>query len=251
MVRDAHDVAWSVKFGPEVFPECFSSRYVSALGYLAEPTYYLASGQIQGAKKLKRAHRFIMKDGSFTKARFELRDAPDFKFMKGQSWSWIKNPFLGSHELAGLKIVVMLLSNWDPKDARDGHKSNIGEFRVQDQGQPILFDGVFDWGAGLGKWGSVLSRDQSDCVGYTLQTPHLVRSGPGHELVWGYVGKHGPDVKRGITVEDVRWLLPHLQRITPEELRAGLKASGATDRQTACWAHSIETRVGELQTVAK
>jgi hypothetical protein len=33
------------------------------------------------------------------------------------SWSWDDNPFVGVPQLNGLKIVNMLLSNWDTKIA--------------------------------------------------------------------------------------------------------------------------------------
>jgi hypothetical protein len=68
---------------------------------------------------------------------------------------------------------------------------------------------------------------------------------------WGFRGKHAADLTSGITLDDVRWLLPYLERITPEEIRVGLAASGATERQTACWASAIEARIRQLQRIAK
>ena len=70
-------------------------------------------------------------------------------------------------------------------------------------------------------------------------------------LAGGYSGKHAQDVKSGITVDDLRWLAPYLERITGEEIRAGLKASGATDRQTECWAAALEQRMRRVEAVAK
>src|SRR5689334_9914526 len=72
-VRDAKGLNWSVKFGGEAIPECFASRFVTALGYIAEPTYFVAAGKIEALGKLKQARRVVHKDGAFTKGRFELR----------------------------------------------------------------------------------------------------------------------------------------------------------------------------------
>jgi hypothetical protein len=251
LVRDAQGRTWSVKFGPEVIPECFGSRFVTALGYIAEPTYYVDCGRVEHAARLTRSRRVIKPDGSFRRGRFELRGQSDFEFLKGQTWSWVNNPFSGTRELAGLKIVMMLLSNWDAKDARDGDESNTNVFRVTQPGggQELAYT-VFDWGASLGRWGSVFRRDQSDCSSYVKDSPHFVRRSEGR-LEWGFEGKHGEDMTTGVTVEDIRWLLPYLGRISPEQLRTGLSASGATPRQAACWAGGIEQRIGELRDAAR
>ena len=61
---------------------------------------------------------FITKDGYFRNARFKLRD-DSLQYADEYQWSWDENPFLGSHEFNGLRILMMLASNWDAKDARD------------------------------------------------------------------------------------------------------------------------------------
>ncbi|MFN7999050.1 MAG: hypothetical protein U0Q18_35845 [Bryobacteraceae bacterium] len=250
-VKDAHGRNWSVKFGAEVIPECFAARFITALGYLGEPAYYVGTGRIEGAQNLKRVRRVVAKDGTFAKARFELRGERDLEFIEGRAWSWTDNPFRGTHELDGLRIVMMLLSNWDAKDARDGDESNTGVFRWTDGERKVLAFGVFDWGASLGTWGGAVRRDQSDCAGYTKDTPDFVKGVKPDGVSWGFSGKHTQSVTAGISVDDVRWLLPYLLRITPGQLRAGLKASGATDRQAGCWSGAIQNRIRQLQAVAR
>lgn len=252
-VRDAKGLNWSIKFGGETIPECFGSRFVTALGYVAEPTYFVASGKIEGVGRLRHANRVVHKDGTFTKGRFQLRGEKDLVFLEGRLWSWVDNPFRGTHELAGLKIVMMLLSNWDAKDARDGPaESNNNIFRVPaGDANALLFYGVSDWGASLGRWGGPHRRDKSDCSGYTRDTPRFVKGVYHNQVTFGYSGKHEADIKNGISTGDVGWLLPYLRRLTPEALRAGLKASGATERQTACWSNAIEERIEQLQAVTR
>lgn len=249
-VRDAHGLEWSLKFGAEAIPECFASRFVTAVGYIAEPTYFVAQGKIEDLGKLQRARRMVHADGTFTKGRFELRGQKDFVFLEHRVWAWNDNPFLGTHELAGLKIIMMLLSNWDAKDARERDDSNNNTFRASSNGAPVLLYSVTDWGASLGRWGGLRRRDQSDCSGFSRDTPHFVEGVRNGQVIFGYSGKHEADIKSNIAVEDVRWLMGYLRAVTSEELHAGLKASGATGRQSTCWAESIENRIRQLQVVS-
>ena len=126
-VKDANGIEWRVKGGLEVRAEAFVTRFVNALGYYAESTYFIANGRIEGVKPLKRASGFVKSDGSFTYAAFERRE-PNMKFVKGPGWSWNKSPFEGTRELNGLRILVMLCSNWDNKDSRDVKRAAIPAF---------------------------------------------------------------------------------------------------------------------------
>jgi hypothetical protein len=66
-VRDAVRRLWTVKFGSEVHADTFAPRFLNALGYAAEPTFFVAGGSINGVHGLKRARRFISKDGFIPK----------------------------------------------------------------------------------------------------------------------------------------------------------------------------------------
>jgi hypothetical protein len=248
LVKDARGRTFDVKFGAKVIPECFCARYVTAVGFFNEPEWFVAEGVIEGmgAEKM----RILSPGGRFTKARFQPREQADFEFLPHSEWSWRDNPFSGTRELAGLKILMMLLSNWDDKDGRPGEDSNDAVFRVTQQGRPELLYSVFDWGAALGRWGGPLRRDQSDCSGFVRDTPHFVRLSA-NGLEWGFQGKHTFDMKAGITVESIRWLLPYLHRITPEQMHLGFTASGATERQSACWSYAIAQRIKQLDDVAR
>jgi hypothetical protein len=250
-VKDAKGRTWSVKFGGKVIPQSFSSRFVSAVGYLVEPSYFVASGRLEGQFHLHRARGFVQPEGIFRRASFELRDPKYLEFLKDSAWSLADNPFRGTHEYAGLRVLMMLLSNWDAKDVREGEEAaNTAVFRVPGA-QPPLEYSFFDWGSTLGRWGGLMQRTRSDCSGYTAETPRLIAAVHGNVIEWGYSGKHDQDVRSGITVNDLRWLAPYLARITDVQIRAGLKSSGATGRQTACWASAIESRIREIQTVAQ
>jgi hypothetical protein len=248
-VTDAKGRTWSVKFGVKVIPEAFCSRFVAALGYVTEPSYYVASGRLDNASRLRRASGFVKSDGTFVHARFQLRDNDALEFLPKHAWSLTDNPFRGTHELAGLRVVLMLLSNWDAKDLRSGQESsNTAVFRGP--GGQMLYS-FFDWGSTLGRWGTIIRRTRNDCTGFSSDTPHLITGVHGNRVDWGYSGKHEDDVRNDITVDDLRWLAPRLTAITEEQIRTGLKASGATDRQIASWTDSLESRIHEIEAVAR
>ena len=108
-----------MKWGHEVQVESLATRLAWAAGYFVETTYYVGAGEIVNPGTLQRASQNIDADGRFRDARFELDEDDVIKHFDEHSWAWNDNPFVGSHELNGLKIVMMWLSNWDAKDVRD------------------------------------------------------------------------------------------------------------------------------------
>jgi hypothetical protein len=251
LVKDANDRTWSVKWSKEAHSDVFGSRIAWACGFVAQPMYFVAQGQIRGIEKpLKRAASEIHGDGYFTGGRFQLR-SNDPKFLKDAGWSWVNNPFRGSPQVHGLQILMMLISDWDNKDARDEHRdSNLAIFQEQTPDGPRYLYFVSDWGGSLGKWGKVLSRTRWDAKGFAEQTPGFVRRAADGALEWGYVGQRTEDQVRDIRVSDIEWLLNYLGRITDDQIRAGLAASGATPQEIELFTRSLRDRISQLQRVA-
>jgi hypothetical protein len=257
-VTDAAGREWNVKWGEEVTPSVFCTRLAWACGYFTQYEYFVARGRIEGAHGLHRADSKILSDGSFVGARFQLRnDSP--RYMNREGWSWTKNPFAGTPELRGLKILMLLVSNWDAKDSRDRvvgpngkvkMDSNLSVFSDDRNGEPRFLFANDDWGASLGKWGGFLHRTKWDCDGFTEQTSDFVKLLNDGSLKWGYGGKHRKDVIADIQTADVQWLLQYLGRITDEQIRLGLISSGATPSETACFSKGLRQRIEMLQEVA-
>ena len=99
----------------------------------------------------------------------------------------------------------------------------------------------------MGKWGGFFERDKWDPAGFREQTRAFARATPNHTIEWGYRGKHGKDITSGISAEDVGWLLTYLSRVTDEELRAGLRASGASDSAIETYTRSLRERIAQLE----
>lgn len=252
-VTDANGVRWTAKFGAEVNSETFATRLVWAVGYFVEPAYFVASGKIENLGKLTRAKDSVKADGSFADARFEMQKEKNVKKLEEEeSWGWLQNPFVGKQELNGLKVMLMLTSNWDNKDVRDFKRgSNTAIFRtplktgVEDR---YL---VTDWGGSMGKWGGLLSREKWDCKGFRSQTKDFIKGVKGDQVQFGYTGQHTDTFKNDIRVSDVKWLLQYLGRVTDDQIRAGLQASGATTDESECFTAALRDRINQLKNVAR
>ena len=247
-VTDATGRTWGVKWGSEVHGEVFASRLVWAAGYHLEPSYFVRSGKINGVKHLSRAKKYVKSDGSFTDARFELKEKGVAKATDKQSWRWDRNPFAGTKELNGLKIMVMLTSNWDPKDQADS-QSNTAIYTKRKTGEVTYV--MSDWGATMGKWGGFASREKWDCDGFASQTKKFVTGVEGGMVKFGYDGKKQNEIRDGIRVSDVQWLLGYIGRITDDQIRAGLEASGATPQEVSCFTAALRDRINQLKSAAR
>jgi hypothetical protein len=253
-VRDARGRRWRAKWGPEARVETFAVRFAWACGYFAEITHLVASGRIEGAPDTRTRTRDCVEapHGTFIDARFEADDPDVKKYFEEHSWSWDDNPFVGSRELSGLKIVMMLLSNWDSKDRRDvARGSNTAIFvqrvgrwpRMHHEAQYLLTD----WGGAMGKWGAnIVTRGRWDVDGFEAQTPQFVTGVKDGRLCFGYTGQRTADIAGDIPVDHARWFHGYASRLTERQLVDGLLASGATDDEATRFARAIMARIHQL-----
>src|SRR5215211_7645477 len=102
-VRDASGRVWVAKVGKEAQSETAATRLLWAAGYMTEITYLAPRVTIHGK-------------GVFTNVRFEAR--PENVEREGD-WKWDENPFTGTREFQGLKVMMVVLNNWDIKDANN------------------------------------------------------------------------------------------------------------------------------------
>ena len=246
-VKDANGRSWVVKFGQEASPDTFCTRLAWALGYYVEPTYYVEDGTVENVGALKRAHGEVDANGHFQAGRFQLR-AAEPKFLKYITWSWTDNPFIGTPEFSGLKVLMMLLSDWDNKDARDAEKRGTNT-AIYQQGK-LLYYFIDDWGGAMGRWGKYFTRNKWNADSFLKQSDGFVTM-KGGELRWGYVGQHSSLLKEGVQPEDIRWLMQRLGRVTDDQLKEGLLSSGASPEETEKYVKALRIRIGALQKIVE
>jgi hypothetical protein len=253
-VVDARGRRWRVKWGHEARVEAFAVRFAAACGYFAEVTHFVSSGAIDGVPALQRAAGCVeLPGGRFVDARFELDDPAVRKLFEEHSWSWDDNPFIGSRELDGLKIVVMLLSNWDTKDRRDvARGSNTAIFehrtgrwpRARQEARYLLTD----WGGAMGKWGTnIVTRGRWDVDGFEAQTPQFVTGVGGGRVQFGYTGQRTDDIAGNIPVTSARWFHSIAHGFTERQLADGFLASGATGEEAQRFARALMSRLAQLE----
>jgi hypothetical protein len=241
-VQDANGRHWVIKFGPEANSDTFCTRLAWALGYYVEPTYFVPEGMISGVHDLTRARGEVDGSGRFHGGRFQLRSREP-RFLKTADWSWSDNPFLGTPELGGLKVLNMLVSNWDNKDSRDEARgSNTAIYQMG----KLLYFFIDDWGGAMGRWGKFFTRDKWNASSFLNQSDHFVKRGS-NGLEWGYVGQHSALMTKDVKPGDARWLLQYLGRVSDGQLRAALISSGASESETETYVKGLRLRIQALQ----
>src|SRR5215204_229007 len=99
-IKDASGRIWVAKIADESQPETAAVRLLWAVGFPTEINYLVPSLTIPGK-------------GTFKNARLEARPST---VDRQDRWSWTDNPFVGTNELQGLKVMMALINNWDLKD---------------------------------------------------------------------------------------------------------------------------------------
>ncbi|MEW6129950.1 MAG: hypothetical protein AB1757_23145 [Acidobacteriota bacterium] len=236
-VTDANGVKWNVKFAEEVHAEIACSRIVWACGYMVEESYFIASGQIKGAKDLGRAKPYIGKDGSFSNAMFEKRATNVAR--RNKPWSWLSNPFSNTREFSGLLILVMLLNNWDTKDSNnevlgmyDADGATVREWYI-----------MSDWGASLGKSGSVFKHNKWDLKDYSK---HKFIEKVGKKKIDFTYGGVMSGVLEKMPIDHVKWFAGIIGQLSEKQLQEAFKAAGASDDEVTGFAGAVKKRIDEL-----
>src|SRR4051812_33147394 len=109
--RDSSNVKWRVKMGPEARPETVASRFLWAVGYMTNENYFLPLLHVnQMPQHLTRGQELAGTGGDVPNVRLQRRPKG---MKKVGTWNWKRNPFVGTREFNGLRILMALLRNWD------------------------------------------------------------------------------------------------------------------------------------------
>lgn len=256
-VRDRRGVKWAVKLGPEAQAETASTRLVWAAGYFVEEVYYFPRVQIAGLGRLSRGAEYVEGRGVVRGARFEAR-RPEVE--RGDNWSWSDNPFVNTRELNGLKVLMIMLNNWDVKPTNN----NIFIVRNRRSGRREARYLVSDLGATLGRaegYGGPRSKnDVRDFI-----TSRFIEEIDDGEVKFDYdvkptrfgwvtilcppcFMKHVKKDKdmSGIPVGHARWLGSLLAGLTQAQLEDAFRAAGYDRATRQAYAVALRQRINQL-----
>jgi hypothetical protein len=114
VVTDPKGIRWTVKLGPEAKPETAATRIVWAAGYFSNEVYYLEEIQVRNLPaRLHRGQSRVKPNGVLHSVRLKRHLTTERKV---GHWTWSENPFTGTREFNGLRVVMSLLNNWDLTD---------------------------------------------------------------------------------------------------------------------------------------
>lgn len=230
-VRDASGREWVAKIGKEAQSETAAVRLLWGLGYETDINYLVPTVQIPGK-------------GTFQNVRFEARPK---EVKRLDIWKWDRNPFIGTKEFKGLKVMMVLMNNWDIKD------SNNKILYAQGNGGEELQYIISDLGATFGHasgiplfWRIMRSRNNPNKYAKT----DFLDNVKNNHVYFHYHGKRG-GLFRDITTEDATWIGSLLAKLTDRQLQDAFRAGNYTPSQINLLTSVIRARTGELLSLRK
>jgi hypothetical protein len=224
-IRDASGRIWVAKIADESQAEVAANRLLYGVGYGTEIDYLVPRLTIPGK-------------GAYTNVRLEARpDGVD----RDARWKWEDNPFMGTREFKGLRVLMALINNWDLKDDNNAILRTGGESRYI----------VSDLGSSFGKL-PVASRVVLNRFGRSVNDPadfakstfiHGVE--PNGEVDFYYKAK-GKELLKGISVEDARWIGALLARLSDRQISDAFRAANYSPSQVRLMTRAIRSRIQQL-----
>ena len=262
-VMDAKGVRWVAKLGVESKAEQVATRLVWAMGYFAEEGYYFDRVEVKGLPRLSKGQEFVQGGNTLIGARFEPRRAG---VRRGAIWDWLQNPFVGTRELDGLKVLMVLLANYD---TRLDNNHILTEKNPQ-TGQ--LEDRYFvtDIGATLGHVGGLGgNRSKNDLEdfrsskfiigvqGGVVEFDYNTKpkgAGGGFASLFnpGYAKRQANKEKamRRIPVQNARWMGTQLARLSDDQLRDAFRAANYDNATMEGFIRALRDRINQLAQLA-
>jgi len=227
-IKDAKGQIWVAKFGSEAQPETAAVRLLYGLGYKTEINYLVPTVTIPGK-------------GTFKNARLEARPA---NVERLDEWKWKDNPFVGTNELQGLKIMMVFLTNWDLLDLQNK------VLRVNNNGVVEHQFVISDLGATFGKLGNNnlpfffrLGRKTNDPA--TWYEAGFVSGVKGGMIDFDFKGK-GRSLMDDITIAQGHWLATRLAQLSDKQLNDTFRAANYSTDEIKLLKDGFKARLEEL-----
>jgi hypothetical protein len=223
-IRDASGRQWVAKVGKEAQSETAAVRLVWAVGYETETNYLVPRLTVPG-------------HGTFENVRLEARPATEKRLTE---WQWDENPFVGRAELQGLKVMMLLLSNWDIKDSNNEI--------IQVRGTKKLRYIISDLGATFGKTGSLpviwrFTRSRNKPEDY--EEAKFIEGLKGDRINFRYGGKKR-EIFDDITVAQGRWIGDLLSQLSRAQIADAFRAANYDREEVEILTDAVLDRIDQL-----
>ena len=228
-VRDGSGREWVAKIGKEAKGETAASRLMWATGYYADANYLVPSVRVEGL------------DTPLQNARFSLRPK-GVKRIDG--WQWKQNPFVGSRQYQGLKVMMALLNNWDIKDSNN----KIAVAKNSDADNKELHYFVSDLGGSFGKVSHIprfiyFKPDRNNPKAYART--RLVNKVKDGRVDFHYRLKQS-GLFKDVTVDDARWMSIWLSRLSDQQIADAFRAANYSPDEVRMMTQAVRRRITEL-----
>ena len=250
-VKDADGTKWKAKLGPEAQPETVATRLMWAVGFTTNENYFMPDVKVADLPPLKRGREFVTGD-EVKAVRLQRTTAGK----KVGHWNWRRNPFKGTREFNGLRVMMALLSNWDLKDDNNAI--------LEDRNDPhhLLYE-VSDLGASFGRSGKsytdritkhnfaayrrskFISKKTKDHVDFAFPThppflyafnlPFFLGKMRNH-----WIGKHIPRA-------DAKWIGSELAQLSDGQIQDAFRAAGYSPREVSQYTAALRARITALE----
>jgi hypothetical protein len=250
VISDSRGVKWKLKLGVEARPETAASRLVWAAGYFTDEDYFLPDLKIDNIPvNLHRGANLIEPDGLTHNGRLKR----DVKGEKDEGdWKWKENPFTGTREFNGLRVVMAVINNWDLKD--------VNNKILDHDGQQIYL--VSDLGASFGSTGrSVTHADSKGNVGVYSESKFIASLTPAVVNfnfptrpalinvfdVSDFVSRENMEwIGKNIPIADARWIGRILSHLSTRQIEEAFATAGFSPKETGGFTETIQARIAEL-----
>jgi hypothetical protein len=198
-------------------------------------------------KRLSRGRQYVSDGGLVREARLERQGVGK----KLKNWNWYDNPFVGTREFNGLRVMMALINNWDLKEINNEILDEGGEPRYE----------VADLGASLGRTGNNFARSRGVMKDYaetkfikkvTPESVDLVmRSRPFFLTIIDFPNyrfrTRMESVAKHIPIADARWLGNRLGQFSPEQISDCFRAAGFSPAEVEGYTRVVMKRIEALK----
>jgi len=224
VVKDAEGIEWNAKVGPEAQTEVVLSRILWGLGFHQQPIYYLPS--------------WTMEENGIKSTISEARFRPKMKEFErlDEYWWWQQNPFVGTRELSGLLVVLLMFNSTDLKN----DNNSLYMFDQPVEGATRWFV-VRDLGAALGETGKLYpKRNCLEC----FERHGFITAVNGDRIEFDYVGRHQELISM-IRPADVRWAGERMKRLTDKQWHDAFRAANYSDADAQRFINRLKEKIDD------